>query len=1104
MIEDLPYEVVNGVPMTVWKGFKESKLYLVNTMAEWRAFYELLMKEKLVACDTETTGFDWFDGDKMVGMSFGWRDEHFYIPVRHKESVLGGKTPAQIDMDDIRGDLQAFFAQKDVFTIFHYLKFDAHFYAVDDIEVLTPSHDTVILWHLFDENAPGKLKVIASGWRDIMGRWHKGLISKDANEKEKEVDRWRTAEAKARRKIYSKAVMDMADELQTEPKYQGWNRRDLKKHIQLEFLVGHPYQGAHKEDIHYGYIPVSLMCEYAGMDTYMTWYIYKHVMKHMDWNQDLRDLYINEMQLSKVLRETEVGGTVIDKQCLVALGKSFDQKIEDLDRTIKTKLGKPDINLGSGDQLACALVQNGVMLTKLTDASTEDKPKFCTDKKVLEKVKHQHEAIPLLMELNSIKTLNSMFVRGILGKLVNGNMLHCSFNQNVSTGRMSGREPNLMNIPRSDKSIRRAFVVPDPDYVFVFADYSQVEVRLTAHFSQDVLLLDAYTNNQDIHTRTLCEMFGHDYAYVKNILDTDPSHPQYDLFSELRSTSKCVHPSTIVRTSKGLRRMDQLFSFSETSEMFKKCSNTFIKGENDQAVRVKSAYNGGTKELVHVITNRSTLTCSKNHRFQLENGQLVRAGELSVGDILPVTTFATSSVSKPLVAPVVDYKPFKDVPSVKFYPTEDTAYIAGAFMGDGSVQGEHSVSITHGDWKNQDKLGIPYSVWQEILCKELRRSGFSPIKHKTHIYMGSRSVLRFFTALGLVDPDRELDKNSQKSFRIPAWVLEGGEEFIANFLAGLFDTDGTVTKRDGVLSFTTKSPVLAGHVCEALSSLGLKFTNELSYNKPYDKYYHRVRLMACYSGFFKEYMKHPGKLLRFRKYEPNHKRNHYRVEHRVLQIQEAGKLPCVDVEVLSDSHLYKTNGLITHNTINFGIIYGVGAPGLSNQIERPDEYKDATQEEWQKRCQEFIDIYMHTYLGVKRFINAAKRIIRKDAIVYNTFGRPRRLPDVNVLKITKDEGKKWMKAKAERKGVNFLIQGEAADIFKIAAVRVHKILKGSKSRLVNFVHDEVQIYMHKDDMHLLKPIKKAMEDFPQYSVPLVVDFGYSTTNWADKKELKAA
>ena len=729
MIEDLPYDVVNGVPMTVWKGFKESKLYLVNTMAEWKAFYELLMKEKLVACDTETTGFDWFAGDKMVGMSFGWRDEHFYIPIRHVYSVLGGEPPPQIDMDDIREDLQAFFAQKDVFTIWHNNTFDRHFYEVDGIEVLTPFHDTLLLWHLFDENAPGKLKVIASGWRDIMGRWHKGLISKEANEKEKEVDRWRTAEAKARRKIYGKAVMDMADELQTEPKYQGWNRRDLKKHIQIEFLAGHPYQGVHKADIHYGYIPVPLMCEYAGMDTYMTWYIYKHVMKNMDWNQELKDLYINEIMLSTVLKETETGGTIIDKKCLVDLGKEFDEKIEVLEKSIKDMLGKTDINLGSGDQLACALVQNGVLLTKLTDSSTEDKPRFCTDKKVLDKVKDQHPAIPALLELNAMKTLNSTFVRGILDKIVGEDMLHCRFNQNVSTGRMSGREPNLMNIPRSDKSIRRAFIVPDPDYIFLFADYSQVEIRLTAHFSQDPLLLDAYANNQDIHTRTMCEMFGHDYDYVKNILDNDPTHPQYEFFSDLRSAIK----------------------------------------------------------------------------------------------------------------PVV-----------------------------------------------------------------------------------------------------------------------------------------------------------------------------------------------------------------------------------------------------------------------FGTIYGVGALGLSDQIVRPDDYKDATQAEWQQRCQELIDVYFHTYIGVKRFINAAKRIIRQDAIVYNTFGRPRRLPDVNVLKITKDESKKWMKAKAERKGVNFLIQGEAADVFKTAAVRVHKILKGSKSRLVNFVHDEVQIYMHKDDMHLLKPIKEAMEDFPQYSVPLLVDFGYSTTNWADKKGLKAA
>lgn len=97
----------------------------------------------------------------------------------------------------------------------------------------------------------------------------------------------------------------------------------------------------------------------------------------------------------------------------------------------------------------------------------------------------------------------------------------------------------------------------------------------------------------------------------------------------------------------------------------------------------------------------------------------------------------------------------------------------------------------------------------------------------------------------------------------------------------------------------------------------------------------------------------------------------------------------------------------------------------------------------------------------------------------------------------------WLERKAQRQGVNFLIQGSSADLFKIALVRIDKLFKlhNAKSKLINTVHDEVQIYLHKSEKHLLPLIKHAMEDF-DFAVPLVADFSYSTESWADKKGIK--
>ena len=90
---------------------------------------------------------------------------------------------------------------------------------------------------------------------------------------------------------------------------------------------------------------------------------------------------------------------------------------------------------------------------------------------------------------------------------------------------------------------------------------------------------------------------------------------------------------------------------------------------------------------------------------------------------------------------------------------------------------------------------------------------------------------------------------------------------------------------------------------------------------------------------------------------------------------------------------------------------------------------------------------------------------------------------------------------AQRQAPNFVVQSTAADIFKFATVRVHEeVFKNTKSSIVNLVHDEIQSYVHKDELYLLNKKRDIMEDF-DFLVPLKVDFAYSTTSWAEKKGL---
>jgi DNA polymerase-1 len=188
----------------------------------------------------------------------------------------------------------------------------------------------------------------------------------------------------------------------------------------------------------------------------------------------------------------------------------------------------------------------------------------------------------------------------------------------------------------------------------------------------------------------------------------------------------------------------------------------------------------------------------------------------------------------------------------------------------------------------------------------------------------------------------------------------------------------------------------------------------------------------------------------------------------------------------------------TGKIINFGIIYGIGAPGLTQQIPRPAKYRDAEYEEWKDVCQEFINMYFEAHAGVKRFVRNSNRFVKYNGWAENYFGRIRHLPHYKAVKLTKRDELKYMEAKAQRQGTNFVVQGTAADVFKMACVKVHKLLKGKKSKMVCYVHDEAHVYMRNDEVFLVPAIKYVMEDF-KFKVPLIADCSISLNSWADKQ-----
>lgn len=249
-------------------------------------------------------------------------------------------------------------------------------------------------------------------------------------------------------------------------------------------------------------------------------------MKETIKEQDMMDLYYNiELRLVEVLASMEYYGFYIDEKELEKIGEELDIEIKTLTAEIHEMAGS-EFNINSPKQLGVVLFEDlELPVIKRT------KTGYSTNAEVLDKLEDKHPIIKNVLRYRQIVKLKSTYVEGLLA-LVNKdtNRIHSSFNQTItSTGRISSTEPNLQNIPirtEEGRKIRKAFVARDKDHKLVDADYSQIELRVLAHISDDKKFIEAFKNNEDIHTRTASEVFG-------------VSKDEVDL--EMRSRAKAVN-----------------------------------------------------------------------------------------------------------------------------------------------------------------------------------------------------------------------------------------------------------------------------------------------------------------------------------------------------------------------------------------------------------------------------------------------------------------------------------------------------------------------------------------------------------------------------------
>lgn len=246
---------------------------------------------------------------------------------------------------------------------------------------------------------------------------------------------------------------------------------------------------------------------YACEDADVTLKLKKVLEKELKENDAEALFYEIEMPLVPVLVMIERNGVLLDTEALKASSAHFSAQLENIEKEIYALAGET-FNIASPKQVGEVLFDKLKIVEKAKKTKTGQ---YVTSEEVLESLRHKHPVVEKILEHRGLKKLLGTYIDA-LPQLINPRTgrVHTSFNQTVTaTGRLSSSNPNLQNIPIRDengKEIRKAFI-PDEGCLFFSADYSQIELRIMAHLSEDQNMIDAFRSNHDIHAATAAKIY---------------------------------------------------------------------------------------------------------------------------------------------------------------------------------------------------------------------------------------------------------------------------------------------------------------------------------------------------------------------------------------------------------------------------------------------------------------------------------------------------------------------------------------------------------------------------------------------------------------------
>ena len=408
----------------------------IESFEELKLLVEKMMKQEIVAFDTETEGLNALETD-IVGISFSWQKGiGYYLPIKNNKS-------AHEKSFEI---LRPFFESTEIIKVGHNIKFDIQVLHKYNVKVSSPIYDTMVAHYLINPDMRHNLDTLSESYLNYSPISIESLIGK-----------------------------------------KGKNQTSMRD------------------------VSIDKITDYASEDADITLQLKSIFDKEIEVNNLSKIFYDIEIPMINVLSEMETEGIKIDTSYLEKLDKEFEEDLEKLKKEIFKKSGE-EFNLNSPKQLGEILFDKLKLVSKPKKTKTGQ---YSTSEEVLSSLANDHKIIEDILEWRSLDKLQNTYVKSLPNEVSSlTNRVHSSFNQTVTTtGRLSSNNPNLQNIPirtANGQKIRRAFIPRGSDYILMAADYSQIELRVIASMSNEENMIDAFVNNQDIHTMTASKIYNVD------------------------------------------------------------------------------------------------------------------------------------------------------------------------------------------------------------------------------------------------------------------------------------------------------------------------------------------------------------------------------------------------------------------------------------------------------------------------------------------------------------------------------------------------------------------------------------------------------------------